>query len=186
MPTPADVIAAILANPRNDALLDLLAKLQLPQAMLTAGCLFQAVWNLEAGQPPDWGVKDYDIAYFDEDLSWEAEDRVIRQVEAACVRRGLDVLVEVRNQARVHLWYEQRFGYPGVPLQRVTDGIDRYLISATCLGLEAASGRLYSTHGLDDLGAGILRLNPCNPQPDLFRRKVVSYRQRWPWLRVVD
>jgi len=78
MPTTAEVIAAIVANPCNSALLELLAELQLPQAMLTAGCLFQAVWNQQAGQPPDWGVKDYDIAYFDEDLSWEAEDRVIR------------------------------------------------------------------------------------------------------------
>jgi hypothetical protein len=53
-------------------------------------------------------VKDYDVFYFDDsDLSWDAEDAVIRRVQEAVADLG--VTVEVKNQARVHLWYEQRF-----------------------------------------------------------------------------
>jgi hypothetical protein len=42
---------------------------------VTAGCLFQTVWNVVTDRPPTSGIKDYDIFYFDgTDLSWEAED----------------------------------------------------------------------------------------------------------------
>jgi len=45
---------------------------------------------------------DYDIFYFDgSDLSPEAEQRV--QARADCVLADLDIAVELKNQARVHL-----------------------------------------------------------------------------------
>ncbi|WPC03750.1 nucleotidyltransferase family protein [Pseudomonas benzenivorans] len=178
------VVALAMEDPINAALLELMAQLDLPACMLTAGCLFQAVWNHRSGLPAGWGVKDYDVIYFDDDLSWEAEDRVIQRVRQAC--RGLEANVEVRNQARVHLWYEGKFGVGYPRLQAVTEGIDRYLIIATCLGLDVRSGELYSTHGLDDLQSGVLRINPLNHQPELFLRKVESYRERWPWLTVAS
>ncbi|WP_116426072.1 nucleotidyltransferase family protein [Pseudomonas citronellolis] len=180
--TDEQVVALALRNPINEALLEVLARLDLPACMLTAGCLFQTVWNHRCGRAAGWGVKDYDVIYFDEDLSWEAEDQVIRQVRQAC--HDLEANVEVRNQARVHLWYEGRFGSACPPLQAVTDGIDRYLINATCLGLDVGSGELYSTHGLDDLQAGMLRSNPLNHQPEWFARKASSYQARWPWLTI--
>ena len=56
-------------------------------------------------------IRDYDLFYFDDsDLSWEAEDRAIRR--CAALFADLGVTVELRNQARVHLWYEMRFGHP--------------------------------------------------------------------------
>ena len=44
------------------------------------------------------------------DLSWEGENRVIRRCAAAFA--DLDADVQVRNQARVHLWYPEKFGVP--------------------------------------------------------------------------
>ncbi|GAB1618367.1 nucleotidyltransferase family protein [Pseudomonas sp. NGC7] len=179
----AQVLAIAQENPINRALLSLLPTLDIPHCMLTAGCLFQAFWNHRSGQPAAWGIKDYDIAYFDEDLSWEAEDRVIARVQQASAHLGVNV--EVRNQARVHLWYASKFGTTYPALQRVTDGIDRYLISSTCLGIDVYTGALYSTHGLDDLQHDLLRPNPLNLQPGLFEQKAASYRERWPWLKAV-
>ena len=43
--------------------------------------------GLGSGLPAGWGIKDYDIAYFDADVSWEAEDRVITRVQQACAQR---------------------------------------------------------------------------------------------------
>lgn len=51
------VVALAMENPINEALLELLAKFDLPACMLTAGCLFQAVWNHRSGRPAGWGVK---------------------------------------------------------------------------------------------------------------------------------
>ncbi|MGE8466189.1 hypothetical protein D3C81_924940 [compost metagenome] len=181
--TDEHVLAIAQENPVNRALLSLLPTLGIPHCMLTAGCLFQTFWNHQAGQAAEWGIKDYDIAYFDEDLSWEAEDRVIARVQQACAHLGVNV--EVRNQARVHLWYASKFGAAYPQLQRVTDGIDRYLIQSTCLGVDVYTGALYSTHGLDDLQHNVLRPNTLNRQPDLFEQKAASYRERWPWLKVV-
>jgi hypothetical protein len=173
----------VMANPVNAALLARLPALGLGQCHLTAGCLFQAVWNHRSGQPAGWGVKDYDIFYFDDrDLSWAAEDAVIHRVQHAF--HDLDAVIEVKNQARVHLWYRQRFGADYPQLASAQDGIDRYLVACTCIGIEVATGAVHAPDGLADLNAGILRINPRNPNPLLFRQKAESYRSRWPWLTV--
>lgn len=182
--TDEQVLAIIHENPINRALLAALPALDIPHCTLTAGALFQTFWNHRAGLPAEWGIKDYDIAYFDADLSWEAEDRVIARVHQACAHLGVNV--EVRNQARVHLWYEAKFGGTYSPLNKVTDGIDRYLIRSTCLGVNVGTGELYSTHGLVDLQNDLLKMNELNPRPGLFREKAASYQARWPWLALVE
>ena len=53
-------------------------------------------------------------------------------------------------------------------------------------GIRLADGRLHATHGLHDLAAGVLRMNPLHPMPALFAQKARSYQARWPWLRVMD
>lgn len=169
------------ANEINRTLISRLKSLNLNDCFLTAGCLFQTVWNGISGNEPAWGIKDYDVFYFDDsDLSWEAEDAVIRRISS--LGEDLGVCIEVRNQARVHLWYQRRFGADCPQLTSARDGIDRYLISCTCVGLEVGTGALYAPYGLKDLYAGILRMNPLNPQPNLFLAKSESYCNRWPWL----
>lgn len=178
-----DFVGCARLNLANVALLSRLPSLGLRQCYLTAGCLFQAAWNRSSGQAADWGVKDYDIFYFDDsDLSWDAEDSAICRVSALSDELGIKV--EIRNQARVHLWYEQRFGAGYPQLASARDGIDRYLISCTCVGIDVASGQLYAPNGLADLEDGILRMNPLNPRPSLFRQKASDYQKRWPWLAV--
>ncbi|HEY0468125.1 MAG TPA: nucleotidyltransferase family protein [Polyangiaceae bacterium] len=173
------------ANPLNVELCARLASLGLPQCHLVAGCLYQVVWNVLSGQPPDFGIKDYDVFYYDQDLSWDAEDAVIRQVHGAT--RDLNIEVEVKNQARVHLWYEQRFGHPQQPFCDVQDSIGSYLVACTCIGVDVQSGALHAPYGFDDLSRGLLRKNPRKVVPDqLFRRKAESYCARWPWLRVAN
>ena len=172
-----------LENPANAEILQRLPTLGLPQAYLVAGCLYQAVWNRQAGRSPDAGIKDYDIFYFDPDTSWAAEDRAIRR--AAALFADLGVVVELKNQARVHLWYGERFGPGYPPLASTEDGIDRYLVACTCVGIRASDGTLYAPYGLGELWDGVLRMNPANPRPALFQAKAESYRSRWPWLRIL-
>ena len=189
MRVTADERAALLKawaleNPVNAEILRRLPALDVPQAYLVAGCLYQAVWNRLGQRPVAAGIKDYDVFYFDDgDLSWEAEDRVIRRAAAQFADLGVEV--EVKNQARVHLWYGQRFGAGYPALASTEDGIGRYLVACTCVGIRAGDGALYAPYGLTDLWDGILRMNPVNPRPDLFQAKAESYRARWPWLRIV-
>ena len=131
--TDGELVRIAMANPINAEIASRLPALGLGQCMLTAGCLFQAIWNHQSRLPPAWGVKDYDVFYFDENLSWEAENEVIHSAQR--LFQDLDVIVEIKNQARVHLWYGQRFGAAYPQLHSTKDGVDRYLIAGTCIGL---------------------------------------------------
>ncbi|WP_224794508.1 nucleotidyltransferase family protein [Pseudomonas fluorescens] len=182
--TVESLVRIAMANPVNAEISTRLPELGLNQCLLTAGCLFQAVWNHQSQLPPEWGVKDYDVFYFDEDLSWEAENEVIHCAQH--LFQDLDVNVEMKNQARVHLWYRQRFGGDYPQLQSAKDGVDRYLIAGTCIGLDVETGEVYAPNGLADTELGLLRINPKNPRPDLFDQKAKSYQARWPWLRIVE
>ncbi len=179
--TEAEFVAAVRTNPLISAILDRLPSLAAPDAWLTAGCLSQTVWNLRSGRPPQENIRDYDLFYFDPDTSWEAEDAVIRRAEALFA--DLDVSVEVRNQARVHLWFGRKFGYEIAPLTSARAGIDRFLFRGICIGIEA-EGRVYAPYGFEDVTAGVLRPNPVDPRIDRMLEKAADYRARWPWLRV--
>ena len=171
----------IRRNPNNRAILERWDALALPDGWLVAGCLFQTVWNLRSGDAPASRIKDYDLFYFDaEDLSQAGEARV--QARADALLGDLGIEVEVANQARVHLWYESHFGERYDALHSARDGIDRFLVPATCVGVRP--GELYAPNGLELLYEGVLTMNPLVPHRELFERKAASYRARWPWLRI--
>jgi len=187
MTTEHRFLDCVLANPVNVALLERLPALGLKDCWLVAGCLFGPVWNALSGQPPDANIRDYDIFYWDEDTSWEAEDAVIRRADALLADLG--VVHELRNQARVPLWFESRFGQPFPAIGSCADSIGRFIVAATCLGLRpdgAAGHEVCTPHGLDALFAGILAHNPRNPTPDRFLPKCASYRARWPFLTIKE
>lgn len=181
--TVETLLELAMANPINAEIIARLPALGLDQCFLTAGCLFQAVWNHQSNLPADQGVKDYDVFYFDTDLSYEAEDKVIRAAEQ--LFQDLGVHVELKNQARVHLWYVQRFGRPYPQLHTAKQGIDRYLVAGTCIGVEIATGEVYAPYGQEDVAQGVLRINPLHAEPELFAQKARSYQARWPWLKIV-
>ena len=173
----------ILANRNNRAILDRWSDLGLRDGWLVAGCLFQTVWNLQAARPPEADIKDYDLFYFDAtDLSAAGQQAVQARVDAVLCDLGIEV--EAVNQARVHLWYESFFRHPYPPLGSSRDGIERFLVPATCVGVRPAE--LYAPYGLDALYRGELAMNPLVPHHDLFERKAASYRARWPALTIVD
>jgi hypothetical protein len=174
-------LADVLANRNNREILARWNSLQLPDAWLVAGCLFQTVWNLQAGREPEAGIKDYDLFYFDADDTSEAAEQAVQQRVGEALD-DLGVTVEVANQARVHLWYEGHFGMPYPALEHTREGIDRFLVAGTCVGVRP--GGLYAPNGFELIYGGMLTMNPLLPYRQLFARKAASYRERWPWLQV--
>jgi hypothetical protein len=170
-------------NPVNRAILERWSSLDLPGAWLVAGCLFQTVWNLKAGRPPNADIKDYDIFYFDPyDLSEAAEAQVQAHVES---RLGdLGVAVEVANQARVHLWYPKHFGQSYPALASTEDGIGRFLVLETCVAV--CPDDCLAPYGVSGLYKGTLTPNPLTPYAHLFAQKADSYRKRWNWLKIQE
>ncbi|WP_425955640.1 nucleotidyltransferase family protein [Xylanimonas sp. McL0601] len=145
--------------------------------------MFQNVWNAVEGRAPGYGIKDYDVFYFDAtDLSWAAEDRVI--VAADALFSDLEVTVQVRNEARVHLWYEEKFGTPAAPFTSAADAIDAFASTTCCVGItrDEAGLRVHAPYGLADGFAMHMRPHRRLAPRRVYETKVREYRSRWPSL----
>jgi uncharacterized protein len=180
------LIEIVLQNRANRSILESLPALGLSDIWLVAGSLFHTVCNVLTGRAPDYGIKDYDVFYFDPDTSWEAEDAVIRHVTA--VFSDLGVAVEARNQARVHLWYPDKFGVAYPPLRHCTESIDRFQAVASQVGIRPTQGsyEIYAPRGLDDLATLTVRPNLCaNFLPRLYEAKAAAWKARWPELTIL-
>jgi hypothetical protein len=161
--------------------------LALPDWMVFSGAVYQPVLNHLTGRPADHGLKDYDLAYHDaSDLSYAAEDAVIRRA-AEAFAPDLAPLVEVRNQARVHLWFAQKFGEGGYgPLGCSAEALLRFVSASFAVGVRLEPGdrlTVFAPFGLDDLFALRLRPNPLRPTAG-FERAAASIRARWPEVTV--
>ena len=135
---------------------------------------------------PTRGIRDYDLFYFDDcDTSWDAEDRVIRV--CAEVFGDLGVPVEVRNQARVHLWYPDRFGVTVEPFRTCEDGIDSFAMTTCCVATRRVEGvwRTYAPHGFADLYNLVLRPNPVRATRAVYEAKAGRWQGLWPDLQVL-
>ena len=163
-----------------------LRELDPPDWLVFSGAVYQRVLNHLGGRPLDYGIKDYDVGYFDAaDISYEAEDAVIRRV-AAAFEPPLRELVEVRNQARVHVWFEGKFGEPYAPLKNSTEALSRFVSPLHAVGVRLAADDAIVVHapfGLEDLFARRLRNNPARPSSN-FDRIAAAAKARWPELEI--
>lgn len=183
--TSDDFLKAVLSNPANDAIVREIAALGLPDAWIVAGCVVQTVWNVLTGRPVTHGISDYDVFYFDPDTSWEAEDAIIKQVERRLA--SLQVKIETRNQARVHLSYQQKHGRPYAALKSSTQGIDRFLTTNTQIGIRRGHDgyEIYAPRGLDDAVKMIVRPNPgMNFSAENYQAKALRWKALWPEITV--
>jgi hypothetical protein len=176
--------AILRAAPSAMTVLTTVRTLDLPDWLLFSGAVYQPVLNHLTGRDPAYGIKDYDLAYFDaSDLSYEAEDAVIRRV-AAAFEPPLRELVETRNQARVHLWFEDRFGEPYPPLSCSAESLERFVSPLFAVGVRLEpDGRLtiVAPFGLDDLFDLRLAPNPRRRSAG-FERVAANLLARWPEL----
>ena len=179
----------VRANPRLLHVLTVLRELDLPQWRVFSGSVYQAVWNARTGRNPHYGVRDYDVAYYDpSDISYEAEDVVIRRV-AAAFEPPLREMVEVRNQARVHLWFEGKFGEPYEPLRSTDEAMERFVCPAFAVGVRLEpddSISVVAPFGLEDVFAMRLRPNPRRPEARGWERTTRSAKARWPEITVTE
>ena len=162
--------------------------LNLPQWRLVAGCIYQTVWNRLTGRPWGTGINDYDLIYFDDrDLSKEAENAAELKVRE--LSPDLPAPVEVRNQARVHLWFEDYFGIPYAPLSCADEALDRYASKTHAVGIRLTEDGLldvYAPFGLEDIFAMTIRPNYALPNKPTHDRKAARAKAIWPELEVLD
>jgi len=183
-PSQSDrLVSLVRASPRVMRVLEIARDLDLPDWRIVSGAVYQTVWNALTGREADYGIKDFDLCYFDaSDTSYEAEDVHIRRA-AAAYPPALSPMVEVRNQARVHLWFEDHFGEPYEPLTCTDEALSRFVSPAYGVGVRLErDGRVSvaAPFGLDDLFAMRLRPNPNRPLAVGWAKITAGVKARWP------
>lgn len=178
----------ILADPALRDALHRTRDLHLPDWWIVSGVLYNRVWNHLTDRPALHGVRDLDIIYFDDgDLGWDAENAVIGR--GAAIFRGFPQPVEIRNQARVHLWFKTRFGTDYTPLRCAAESIGRYAARAHCVGVRLDSDDRLVVHapfGLDDIFSFRLAPNRAIDNRQTYENKARRARLYWPELTVRD
>ena len=175
--------AIVRAAPQLMRVLRQAHDLDLPDWLIMSGAIYQPVLNHLTGRAADHGLKDYDLGYFDaSDTSYDAEDVVIRRV-AATFDKPLRSLVEVRNQARVHLWFEGKYGEAYSPLGSTTEALRRFVSPMFAVGVRLNADDellIEAPFGLGDLFAMRLRPNRERPVIASYERIAASAKARWP------
>lgn len=162
--------------------LERLPELDLPDSWLVSGAIYNTVWNHLTGRPPLTGINDIDLFYFDaSDLSYEAEDSAIKAADR--IFAGLPLPVQLRNQARVHLWYPERFGEPYPAVTSSREAIDRFASLTHAVGARfdrAGEIKLYTPFGLDDLFSFRIVPNRRMNNRATHEKKAARARGVWP------
>ncbi|KAM3459569.1 hypothetical protein NHJ6243_006771 [Beauveria neobassiana] len=181
--------AVLSTNKTLVTVLERVATLNLPNWYLAAGAVSQTIWNHVSGMaPPDTGISDYDVVYHDGgDLSWDAEDAHIQRAKALFADMpGVDI--EIRNQARVHLWYENKYGVQCAPHASVEAGIDSWISTTAMIGIrlneDGGSWSVYAPRGLSDYFNMVARPNTVLGLKEDYDKKAARWKGIWPKLTV--
>lgn len=163
-----------------------LRAMRLPDHLVGGGAIYQTVWNALTGRPRWYGVKDIDVIYFDDtNLSFEAEDRIIRAVLAEI--GDLPVPLQIRNQARVHLWFEERFGFAVDPLTCSNDALLRYSTKTHSVAVRLADDdqlHIEAPFGLNDMFSFRVVPNHTLDNHHTHEEKATRVKALWPEVEI--
>lgn len=166
--------------------LNIISELNDETMYIASGSVSQSVWNYQEKRNLMDGISDFDIIYFDENLSYEAEDKVIKRIEA--MTKEISVELDIKNQARVHLWIETKWGRKMPAYFSSEDAISSWSSTASCVGVQIYNGkfRVFAPYGLNDTFGQIMRPNKEKVFKELYDKKVEKWSKKWDFLNVIS
>lgn len=174
---------------QNEILYDVMrkaSKIGLQNYYIGAGCITQTVWNYQMGYELTNGISDIDFVYYDNsDISFSAENDAIEIIKNTII--PCEIKLDIKNQARVHLWYKERFGYDIKPYLSVEDAINSWPTTATSIGVRFENNNLkvYAPFGLNDIFGMIVKANKVQITEEIYLQKVIKWSEKWPSLRII-
>ncbi len=152
-----------------------------------AGCIAQTVWNYMSGNPLEYGIKDIDFAFFDDkNIDYKYENSVVLKMKE--LFSNLQVDIDVKNQARVHIWYENHFSYKIQPYTSLEAALNTWPTTATAIGVRREHNgelKVYAPFGLNDLFGKIVRANKVQINREIYEVKVSRWLSTWLDLLVI-
>jgi hypothetical protein len=157
-----------------------------PDWLVGAGVIRNLVWDhLHQYQTPT-PLADVDVIFFDpHDVSPE-RDHIVQQQLA---QRLPHVNWEATNQAAVHLWYEDVFGFAVPALHSSEEAVGTWPETATCVAVRLLATdqiHIVAPYGLSDLFHMILRRNSSRVTREQFAQRLHSKQilRKWPRVQV--
>jgi len=154
---------------------------------LGAGCINQSVRNYLSGQNITDNIDDYDLIYYDAtDLSKKSKDKIEEVLRKKY--RHLGIELDVTNEARVHLWFEEKFGKKIEQLQSCEDAINTWPTTASAIGINKIDEQInvYAPYGLNDLFSMIVKPNKPDVIKHIYEQKIKKWSKKWPNLKVLS
>ena len=175
----------LLQNKKLKLVLELLQSSNLRDYYIGAGAVNQTVFNYYHGFNLEYGIKDFDIVYYDKDISYEKEDKIIKEIKSLI--KNIDVEVDIKNEARAHLWYKDKFGFEIEPYKNTEEAISRWGATITCVGVRLERDKLivFAPYGLNDVFNLIVRPIQEDFKEEIYVKRAEKWVEKWPKLKVI-
>ena len=153
---------------------------------LAAGGVNQTVFNYYHNYDLNYSIKDFDIVYFDNDESYEAEDKIIKDLSKRLSK--IDALFDIKNQARVYIWYNEKYGTNRKKYLNVEDAIASWGSTVTCVGIRLLNGefQVCCPYGLNDIFSMTIRPVKRDFTKEHFEEKANRWKKTWEKLNIID
>lgn len=177
------VYRSLESSPELMAIAKILAT-EMPEMWLAAGCVVQTIWNVLTGRAAEYGILDYDLVYFKPEQNL-ADQALLQQKLARLIpSKSLDI----KNQARVHEWYPQKFGIHIPPFQSLEAVLCTWPSTATSTAVRYVENhwQILAPFGLDDLLSLRVRPNATLVSEAIYMKKSNRWKSLWPELDVLS
>jgi hypothetical protein len=173
-----DIVEVISKDKWMMDVIELAAKLELPDWWICAGFIRAKVWDELHGFSEKTILPDVDVIYFDSKHLDEQNEKLYEKT--LCT---LDPTIpwSVKNQARMHSLNKV------APYTSSIDGMSKFPETATAIGItldEAGELRLCAPYGVEDLIMMKIRPTPSFEKSQIYRERVVQKKWSSTWGKV--
>ena len=177
----------IRSTPWFMSILEAVRECDPPDWLVGAGVIRNLVWDHLHQYQTTTPLADVDVVFFDSQDVRPERDRMVRQQLA---QRLPHVAWEATNQAAVHLWYEDVFGFPVSAFHSSEEAVGTWPETATGVAvrlLPTDEISIVAPCGLSDLFNMILRRNPSRVTQEIFMQRLHSKQilHKWPRVQVI-
>lgn len=157
---------------------------------IAGSTIFKIIFNKRFHMPEMYGIEDIDIIYFDKkETSYEREDEIIKTVKGN-VTNNIANILDIKNQARVHLWFKQKYGKEIKPYHDIKNVFDRMSTSLQKCALEISKNdtilRIYDNHFISDVKSMVIRRNNKSQYDESgFLEKAKKWIDLYPDLKII-
>jgi hypothetical protein len=182
-----ELIKIIHSTPWFMQILEAVRQCDPPDWFVGAGVIRNLVWDHLHRFQVSTPLADVDVIFFDpKDLRPERDRMIQEQLKALLPY----VSWEATNQAAVHLWYEDVFGFPVLPLMSSEEAVGTWPETATSVAVRLLPDdeiRVIAPCGLADLFGMILRRNPRRVTREIFYQRLQTKQilHKWPRVQVI-